>query len=83
MDMLIFNAFRKAGLSDEQAQAVVEAVHKSIDERYKLHSEKIATKSDLMEIETRLTKTILESQRWTITAVGAIIALVAAIQKLV
>jgi hypothetical protein len=82
MDMVIFNAFRKAGLNDEQAQAVVEAVHKSIDERYKLHSEKIATKGDLMELETRLTRLIAENQRWTVTTMVACLTIFAAVIKL-
>ena len=72
-------------------------VYKEIDRRYELHSKQLATRGDveavrsevakidtkLAEAETRLIRSMAENQRWTIAAIGIIVALVAAIQKLI
>ncbi len=82
MELEIYNAFVKAGVSEADAKAVVESINKEIDKRYGLHSVQLATKSYLAEVETRLTKLIADSQRWTITSVFAAVRLFAAITKI-
>jgi hypothetical protein len=75
MDIQVFNAFRKAGLSDDQAQAIVEAVNKSIDERYRLHADKIATKGDLKELESSLVKWIVGTLIASVAVMTGLMAL--------
>ena len=80
MEIQVFNAFRKAGLSDDQAQAIVEAVNKSIDERYRLHADKIATKGGLKELESSLIKWIVGT---VIASIGVMTGLLALLLKAV
>ena len=80
MDIQVFNAFRKAGLRDDQAQAIVEAVNKSIDERYRLHADKIAAKGDLKELESSLITWIVGT---VIASIGVMTGLMALLLKAV
>ena len=80
MDIEVFNAFRKAGRSDDQAQAVVEAVNKLIDERYRLHAAKIATQGHLKELQSSLIKWIVGT---VIASVGVMTGLTALLLKAV
>ena len=69
-------------LPDEEAAQLSDEINLAIDRRYELHAKQLATRGDLQEVKADLTKAILESQRWTIAAVGVIVAVVAALQKL-
>ncbi len=89
IDTIVFQIFRKLGADDSDAAKFAEEINTAIDRRCELHSKQPATRGDTeavrAEIEkTRadLIKTIAQSQRWTITAVGIIVAAVAALQKL-
>ena len=96
MELEIYSAFVKAGVSEPDAKAAVESINKEIDKRYALHVQQLATHGDVemvrkevAEAETRLTraiteiqKSIADMQRWTMAAVFGGMAAVAAIQKL-
>lgn len=82
MELEIYNAFVKAGVSEADAKAAVESINKEIDKRYSIHSDSLVTKRDLAELKTELIKAIAESQRWTITSIFAAVALFATISKL-
>ena len=96
MELEIYNAFVKAGVSESDAKAAVESINREIDKRYSLHAQQLATHGDVetvrkevAEAELRLTraitevqKSIAEMQRWTIAAMFGGIATFAAIQKL-
>ena len=96
MDLEIYSAFVKAGVSESDARAAVESINREIDKRYALHAQQLATRGDVesvrkevAEAETRLTraitevqKSIADMQRWTIAAVFGGMAAFAAIQKL-
>ena len=82
MELEIYNAFVKAGVSPEEAKAAVESINKEIDKRYTVHASQLSTKSDLAELKTELIKAIAESQRWTITAIFAAVGLFAALSKI-
>ena len=89
MELEIYHAFVKAGVSEEDAKAAVESINREIDKRYALHSQQLATRGDvesirkdMAELKTELIKAIAESQRWTITSIFAAVALFAAITKI-
>ena len=88
MELEIYSAFVKAGVSEADAKAAVESVSKEIDKRYALHAQKLATRGDvesvhkdMAEIKSDLIKAIAESQRWTITAIFAAVGIFAALSK--
>ena len=97
MELEIYNAFVKAGVSAADATAVVESISKEIDKRYALHSQQLSTRGDLAELKTTLVsdlaelKTTLRSDlsdfkveimKWTIGTMFASVALFATITKL-
>ena len=89
MELEIYSAFVKAGVSESDAKAAVESINKEIDKRYALHAQQLATrgdvesvKRDIAELKTELVKAIAESQRWTITSIFAAVALFAAVTKI-
>lgn len=57
-DTALMEALLSVGISPERARAVVESFDRSIDERYSLHAQVLATKRDLAELETRLAREI-------------------------
>jgi DNA anti-recombination protein RmuC len=57
-DTALMDALLSVGISPERARAVVESLDRSIDGRYGLHAQVLATKRDLAELETRLTREI-------------------------
>ena len=88
MELEIYNAFVKAGVSEADAKAVVDSVSKEIDKRYALHAQQLATRGDvenvrkdMAEIKSELIKAIADSQRWTITAIFAAVGIFAALSK--
>lgn len=88
MELEIYNAFVKAGVSESDAKAAVESINKEIDKRYALHAQQLATRGDIdvvrkdmAELKAELIKAIAESQRWTITAIFAAIGLFTALSK--
>ena len=82
MELEIYSAFVKAGVSEADAKAAVDSINREIDKRYNLHADRLATKTDLAELKTELIKAIAESQRWTITAIFAAVGLFAALSKI-
>ena len=89
MELEIYSAFVKAGVSESDAKEAVESINKEIDKRYALHAQQLATrgdvesvKRDIAELKTELVKAIAESQRWTITSIFAAVALFAAVTKI-
>jgi len=74
-------SLKSAGV--EGATAAAESITKAIDERYALHAEQLFTKRDGAELKADLMKAITEMQRWTVGAIFAGMAAVAAIIKLV
>lgn len=57
------------------------SINREIDRRHSLHTDRLATKTDLAELKTELIKAIAESQRWTITSISAAVALFAVVAK--
>ena len=89
IDTVIFQTFRKLGADDADAAKFADELNAAIDKRYELPAKQLATRGNVeavrVEIEksrSELTRSIADSQRWTITAVGIIVAAVAALQKL-
>jgi hypothetical protein len=56
LNVALLEALLSAGVAPERARAVVELFDRSIDERYSLHSQILATKRDVVELETRLAR---------------------------
>lgn len=89
MKIAIYEALTSANVSSDKARAVAESINRVIDRRYELHAQQRATRGDVSdmrqqvaEMEARLLKSINDSQRWTMGAVFAGMATVAAIVKL-
>ena len=55
-DNALLEALLSIGVSPERARAVVDSLGRSVDGRYSLHAQVLATKRDLAELETRLAK---------------------------
>ncbi|MEI7444598.1 MAG: hypothetical protein WCK28_06885 [Burkholderiales bacterium] len=69
-DTALMEALLSVGIPPERARAVVDTFDRAIDGRCSLHAEVLATKRDLAEMETRLTREIGET-RERIAAVDA------------
>jgi multidrug resistance efflux pump len=89
IDAAIFQTFRKLGADDADAAKLADEINTAIDRRYELHAKQLATRGDVEAVRADIEKTradliksIADSQRWTITAIGIIVAVVAALQKL-
>jgi multidrug resistance efflux pump len=89
MELEIYEALTAVNVPNDKAKAVAESINKEIDRRYELHARQLATRGDISELrqqsaemEARLLKAINDSQRWTMGAVFAGMATVAAIVKL-
>ena len=82
MEIEIYSAFVKAGVSESDAKAAVESINKEIDKRYALHAQQLATKGDLAEMENRLLRAMNEMQRWALGSIFAAVALFAAVTKI-
>ena len=61
-NVALLEALLSAGVSHERARAVVDLFDRSVDERYGLHAQVLATKRDVAELETRLTREIAENR---------------------
>ena len=55
-NVALLEALLSAGVSPERARAVVDLFDRSVDERYSLHAQVLATKRDVAELETRLSR---------------------------
>ncbi|MEQ1663232.1 MAG: hypothetical protein ABL877_11110 [Thiobacillus sp.] len=89
MKFEIDEALTSANVSSDKARAIAESINKEIDRHYELHARQLATRGDVSdlrqqaaEMEARLLKAINDAQRWTMGAVFAGMATVAAIVKL-
>jgi len=58
----LFEALLSAGVAADRARAVVDLFDRSVDERYSLHAEVLATERDLAELETRLVRDVAGTQ---------------------
>jgi hypothetical protein len=61
-DVALLEALLSAGVAPERARAVVDLFDRSVDERYSLHAQVLATKRDVAELETRLTREIASTR---------------------
>jgi hypothetical protein len=59
-NVALLEALLSAGVSPERARAVVDLFDRSVDERYSLHAQVLATKRDVAEVETRLSREMAE-----------------------
>jgi hypothetical protein len=57
-NVALLEALLSAGVSPERARAVVDLFDRSVDERYSLHAQVLATKRDVAELETRLSRDV-------------------------
>jgi DNA anti-recombination protein RmuC len=69
-DTSLMEALLSIGVPPERARSVVDAFDRSVDARYSLHAQVLATKRDLAELETRLVREIGET-RERIAAIDA------------
>jgi hypothetical protein len=85
-NVALLEALLSAGVSPERARAVVDLFDRSVDERYSLHAQVLATKRDVAELETRLAREIVSSKvdlvKWVLGALTAQTALLLGAAKL-
>jgi hypothetical protein len=85
-NVALLEALLSAGVSPERARAVVDLFDRSVDERYSLHAQVLATKRDVAELETRLAREIAASKvdlvKWVVGALTAQTALLLGAAKL-
>lgn len=62
-NVALLEALLSAGLPHERARAVVDLFDRSVDERYGLHAQVLATRRDVAELETRLDAQVLATRR--------------------
>lgn len=93
MELEIYNAFVKAGVSEADAKAAVESINREIDRRYALHSQQLATRGDIetvrkeiAELNANTRANIAEAKteiiKWSVGAMLASVGLFATITKL-
>ena len=82
MELEIYSAFVKAGVSESDAKAAVESINKEIDKRYALHAHQLATRGDVEGVRKELADAKAEIIKWTVTTMFASVALFATITKL-
>lgn len=82
MELEIYSAFVKAGVSESDAKAAVESINKEIDKRYALHANQLATRGDVENVCKELADAKAEIIKWTISTMFASVALFATITKL-
>jgi hypothetical protein len=85
-DVALLEALLSAGVSPERARAVVDLFDRSVDERYSLHAQVLATRRDVAELETRLSRDIADVKvdlvKWVVGALTAQTALLLGAAKL-
>jgi len=85
-NVALLEALMSAGVSPERARAVVDLFDRSVDDRYGLHAQVLATKRDVAELETRLVREIAggktELIKWVLAALSAQTALLLAAKLL-
>ena len=96
-NVALLEALLSAGVSPERARAVVDLFDRSVDERYSLHAQVLATKRDAAELETRLSRDVagvearlsreiaatkVELVKWVVGALSAQTALLLGAAKL-
>jgi septal ring factor EnvC (AmiA/AmiB activator) len=59
-NIALLEALVSVGVPRHRARAVADLFDRSIDERYSLHARILATKTDIAELETRLSRDIAE-----------------------
>ena len=59
-NVALLEALLSAGVAPDRARAVVDLFERSVDERYSLHAQVLATKRDVAELETRLSREVAE-----------------------
>lgn len=82
MELEIYSAFVKAGVSEADAKAAVESINREIDKRYALHALQLATRGDIDIVKKELADTKVEIIKWTIGTMLASVGLFATITKL-
>lgn len=82
MELEIYNAFVKAGVSEADAKAAVESINKEIDKRYALHAHQLATRGDIEQVRKDLSEAKVEILKWTIGTMFASVGIFATIVKL-
>jgi xylose isomerase len=93
MELEIYDAFRSAGVADDKAKAAVESINREIDKRYSLHSQQLAPRGDIAEVQKEiaevkadLMKSMAEFKvdiiKWTMGSMFTAVALFATIIKI-
>ena len=65
LNVALLEALLSVGISHERARNLVELLERSVDERYGLHAQVLATKRDIAELQAATTRDIAELQTAT------------------
>lgn len=85
-NVALLEALLSVGVPPERARAVVDLFERSVDERHSLHAQVLATKRDVAQLETRLSREIagckVDLVKWVVGALTAQTALLLGAAKL-
>ncbi len=92
MELEIYTAFRKVGIEDAEARAVVVSINKEIDRRYALYVQQLATRGDVEvvrkevgelkgELRVEVAKAQAEIIKWCMGSIFAAVGLFVALSK--
>ena len=77
MEMVIYNAFRKAGVADSDAQIIAADLAKAFEQNYAVHSQNLATQGDVERVRLEIEKVRAEVEKAKFTIIGSVVAIAA------
>ena len=85
-NLALLEALLSAGVTPEHARAVVDLFDRAVDSRYGLHTQVLATKREVAELEAQLSREIASGKidlvKWVVGALTAQTALLLGAAKL-
>jgi L-rhamnose isomerase len=83
MELEIYTAFTKAGISEDAARGVVDSIKKEIDNRYAPHGAQLATRGDVETVRKEIAEAKAEIVKWCMGSIFAAIGLFLALSKMI
>ena len=93
MELEIYDAFRNAGIAEQQAKNIASTLNKAIEQHYAIYSQQLATQGDVEKVRAEVEKVRLETKaeiekakaeiiKWNIGAIFAAAGFAMAIARL-
>ncbi len=82
MTLELFSALQEAGVKQETARRVADAVDEAIDKRYSIHAKELATRGDIEMVRREVAEGFRTTTIWFVGSILATAALVVSALKL-